>query len=111
MLREIGDVAAAQADLAGARRQRAGDQIEQRGLAGAVRPDQSVAGAVQQPEVDTLAYAQSAEALVQFDRLQCRRRPAAFVAIAVLVPFGDKSAIGTNLPRSLVHGSWASGRR
>jgi hypothetical protein len=52
------------------RSQRAGDQVEQRGLAGAIRPDQRVARTLRQPEVDAVGYAQRAEALAQAERLQ-----------------------------------------
>ena len=42
----IGDVLAVEQDASAARLHHAGEQIDQRGLAGAVRPDQSVAGAL-----------------------------------------------------------------
>ena len=53
-LRQRGDVLAVEQHVAGRGSQRAGDQIDQRGFAGAVRPDQRVAGAARQREIDVV---------------------------------------------------------
>ena len=98
VLRQTGDVGAAQADPAGARRQRSGDQVDQRGLAGAVRPDQRVARAVRQPEVDAIGHPQRAEALAQAKRLQ-RRRLAR--AISWCSPDAVPLTLGQPLARNL----------
>jgi hypothetical protein len=50
------------------RPQHAGHQIDQRGLAGAVGPDQCVALALRQVELDVLGDDQRAEALVELAR-------------------------------------------
>ncbi len=47
---ESGDVLPVETDSAGARAQQPGQQIDQRGLAGAVRPDQRMASALLDPQ-------------------------------------------------------------
>ena len=56
---------------AGVRREHAGDQVERRGLAGAVGADQRVQGAVLDGEVDALDGLDAAEAL---DQARCAIR-------------------------------------
>src|SRR5258708_10300254 len=63
--RQMGDVLAAQQDASGARLEHAGDQIDEAGLAGAVGPDQRMAGAAFEPEVDVARHPQRAEAPAQ----------------------------------------------
>ena len=60
VLRQAGDALVAQEDLARARRQHAGQQVDERGLAGAVRPDERVARA-----------GREARALTSLLRLEC----------------------------------------
>ncbi len=54
-------------------RERAADQVEQRGLAGAVRADQRLAAAARELEVDVRGHGEAAEALVQPARRERRR--------------------------------------
>src|SRR6185437_5057223 len=60
-----GDVFLAEQDLSAVGREHAGDEIDQRGLAGAVRPDQRVARAFRQRDADVVGDDQRAEALVE----------------------------------------------
>ena len=60
-----GDVLAEQQHLPGARRKNAGDQVEQRGLAGAVRPDDRLAVAGHDLERDAAHGMKAAKALGQ----------------------------------------------
>jgi hypothetical protein len=61
---DAGERLAAQLDRAGVGREVAGDQVEQRGLAGAVRTDQRGDDAGRQVEVDVVRRDHAAEALV-----------------------------------------------
>ena len=70
---ERGDVLAAEQDLAGVGPQHAGHQVDQRGLAGAVRPDQRVAHALRQRNLDVARDHERAEALVEAARREHRR--------------------------------------
>ena len=70
----IGDVVAFEHDAAGGRAQHAGQEIDHRGLAGAVRPDQRVPRAFLHREIDVLRGKDAAEALFQSDGLQDRHR-------------------------------------
>ena len=72
LLRQRGDVLAGQPDLARRRRQASGDQVDERGLAGAVGTDQRVPRACLEAEVDVLRHAQRAEILVQPGGFECR---------------------------------------
>ena len=63
--RHPGDLLAAQANRAGARRVDAGDQIEQRGLAGAVGADHGVDRSLVDVETDLRNRGDAAEALGQ----------------------------------------------
>ena len=65
---ERGDVLAAEQDLAAVGAQHPGHQVDQRGLAGAVRPDQRVAHAARQRDLDVLGDHERAEALVEAAR-------------------------------------------
>ena len=58
--------------LAGARRQHAGEQVDEGGLAGAVRPDQRVARACLEREGDVARGAQRAEVLAERARFEQR---------------------------------------
>jgi hypothetical protein len=69
-LRQAGDVLTAEQDAPGARPQRAGDQVDEAGLAGAVRSDQRMAGAALEPEVDRIRDRKRAKALAQALRLE-----------------------------------------
>ena len=62
-LRQPGDFGVVEQDLPGVRRQRAGHQIDEARLAGAVRPDQRVAGAAFEAEIDRVGDNERAEAL------------------------------------------------
>ena len=65
-----GDVAAVQADAARCRRHQAADQVEHRGLAGAVRADQGVDAAGIDREIDGIDRDQSGEMHAQTTGLQ-----------------------------------------
>src|SRR6266581_3853916 len=65
---ERSDVVRAEQDLAAVRAQHPGDEVDERGLAGAVGPDQRVAHPLRQRELDVLRHDQRAELLVQFFR-------------------------------------------
>ena len=71
-LLDLGDVLALEQHLAGARRQHAGQQIDEGGLAGAVRADQRVARAFLQREGDVARGAERAEALAERARFEQR---------------------------------------
>ena len=58
---ERGDVFAGQKNLARVRPQHAGEQVHERGFAGAVRPDERVAHALRQLERDVLRHGERAE--------------------------------------------------
>src|SRR5258706_13621301 len=64
-LRHAGDVLAAEEDAARARRERAGEQVHERGLAGAVRADEGMARAGLEREVDPLRDRERAEILAK----------------------------------------------
>jgi hypothetical protein len=64
-LRQGGDVVAVKQDAAAARRQCASDQIDEGGLAGAVRSDQRVPCALLEAEVDITGHGERAEAAAQ----------------------------------------------
>ena len=65
-----GDVLAAEQDLARGRREEAGQQVEQRGLAGAVGADERVDGALGDAEADVGDRAEAAELLGQLAGLE-----------------------------------------
>ena len=72
-----------------ARRQHAGQEVDEGGLAGAVRPDQGVPRARLEPERDVVGRGEAAEALVQADRLERRghvRSPASAARAPALRP-------------------------
>ena len=71
--RQRGDVLAIEQHPAGMRLEHAGDQIDQRGLAGAVRADQRVARAALERKIDVARDRQRAESPVQVPRLAARR--------------------------------------
>ena len=52
-------------DRAGIARQHSGQQIDERGLAGTIRPDQTDARATRQIEIDLLRHRQRTEILAQ----------------------------------------------
>src|SRR4051812_2462445 len=62
---ERGDVLAAEQDLTAVGSQHAGHQVDQGGLAGPVRPDQRVAHAARQRDLDAFRDDERAEALVE----------------------------------------------
>src|SRR6185312_8317008 len=64
-----------QKDLPRIRPQHPGHQVDERGLAGAVRPDQRVTHAPRQREVDVLRYHERPEPLVQFVLFLMLQRP------------------------------------
>ena len=66
------NVVAAKDDPAGGRPQHAGEQIDHRGLAGAVRPDQSVPRALLDRQRNVMRGDDAAEALFQADRFEDR---------------------------------------
>ena len=70
---ERGDVVAVEEDGPGGRLENAGEQVDQRRLAGAVRPDQGVAGAALELERDVVGRRQAAEALDERARGEDRR--------------------------------------
>ena len=70
---EPGDVAVAEVDRARGGGQEAGEQVEQGGLAGAVRADQGVHAALGDVEVDALHGGEAAELLGQGAGLEQRR--------------------------------------
>ncbi len=63
--REGGDVLFAEMDPAGIGFERAGDEVDQRGLAGAVGTDERVAGALGERDGDVLGDDKRAEGFVQ----------------------------------------------
>ena len=65
---EARDVLAVEHDLPGVGLEHAGDQVDERGLAGAVGADQGMANALRQREVDVLRHHQRAEPLAQLVR-------------------------------------------
>ena len=69
-LRRFGDVLAIEQHTARRRLERAGDQIDQRGLAGAVRADERTPRAALQSEVDIARHLQRAEAAIESLDLQ-----------------------------------------
>ena len=71
--RQIRDVFGPQIDLAGIGRQHAGHQVDQRGLAGAVGPDQRVARAYRQAQFDIAGDHQRSEVLGEAARGKRRR--------------------------------------
>ena len=73
--RPVGDVLAEQQHLSGGHRIDAGDQIEQRGLAGAVRADDGLAVARHDAQRDVARGLQAAEALAQALELENRNSP------------------------------------
>src|SRR4051812_45135859 len=64
-LRHAGDVLAAEEDAARARREGAGEHVDEGRLAGAVRPDQRMARARLEREIDPLRDGEGAEALAE----------------------------------------------
>src|SRR5690606_38107061 len=68
--RQAGDSLAAEPDFAAGRREHARDQVEHRGLAGAVGADQGVPLALHNIQVDLLDYRQGSERLAQVTELQ-----------------------------------------
>ena len=69
-----GDVAALEQHLALRRQEHAGEEIDEGGLAGAVRADQRVARAGLQPEIDVARGGERAEALAERAGFEQRRR-------------------------------------
>ena len=67
-----GDVAAIEQDAPGARRELAGEQIEERGLAGAVRPDDRVERPGLDAQVHRIHRGECAERLAQLARFEKR---------------------------------------
>ena len=78
---QLVDARPAERIVAGIRREQAGEQIDERGLAGAVGADQTDAGARREIEIDRLRDGKRAEALAQTAdredaaRVMARRRP------------------------------------
>ena len=73
MLRpDAGKIFLGDADITAVRPQHAGHQVDQRGLAGAVRSDQRIALAGREIELDIAGNDERTEALVQAARRQCR---------------------------------------
>ena len=72
MRAHAGDVVAVEQDLAGTRRQHAGQQIDDRGLAGAVRADQRMARALLDLERHIVGRDDAAEALFEMIRRRGR---------------------------------------
>jgi hypothetical protein len=70
-LRQPGDVLAAQQDLAGRRREEAGDHVDEGGLSGAVGTDERVADAGLEPKIHAIGDGEGAEALAQPACLEC----------------------------------------
>ena len=70
--RKRGDVVVAKQHLPSIRLQSTGDQVYQRGLAGAVRADQCMARALRQRYRDILRHDERAEAFVQVCGAKCR---------------------------------------
>src|SRR4029077_6619423 len=62
---QMGHLGAVDQDPSGIRLQRAGHQVDKAGLAGAVRPDQRVAGAALQAKIDRIRHLQRAKTLAQ----------------------------------------------
>ncbi len=100
---ERGDVVVAEEDLAAVGPQHAGHQVDQRGLAGAVRPDQRIALAVRQIDLDVVGDHERAEALVEPARRERRSAhvaapppPASSRASPPRMPFGRKITTATS---------------
>jgi hypothetical protein len=68
--RQPGDVLVERDDLAGRGPQEAGEEVEQRGLAGAVGPHEGVHSALMHLEVDAVDRAEAPERLAQTTRPQ-----------------------------------------
>ena len=62
---QIGDVVTAEANRSGVGAQHPGQEVDQRGLAGAIGADQGVAGALRDRERDAAGHDQRAETLVE----------------------------------------------
>jgi hypothetical protein len=69
---ERGDVASVEHDASARRREELGEEIETRGLAGAIRPDQSVNGAALDAQVYRAHREEAGELLAQVLRLEDR---------------------------------------
>ena len=80
VLRKRGDPLVAQEHVARGRRERAGQQVDERRLAGAVRPDQRVPRAVRKGERDVAVRAECAELLREPRRAQRGRHVLAHAA-------------------------------
>ncbi len=89
----------AEKDLAGVRAQHAGQKIDQRRLAGAVRPDQRVARAFGKPKRDVGSDDERAEALEQSARGQRAVTVAAGVAVRAHVAALARRASNASPPR------------
>ena len=70
---EARDVGAEQRDVALSRRQLAADHIEQRRLAGAVRPDERVTGARLDRQADVVHCLEAAKMFREMLEYECRR--------------------------------------
>ena len=86
MRRQRGDVVALEQDAAGVGSQHAGQKVDHRGLAGAVRADQGVAGAALDLQRQVARRGQSAERLDQPLRFQRERHGDFFPAAVVAAP-------------------------
>ncbi len=82
-LRQCGDVIAIQQDTPRGRCETAGDQVDERRLAGTVRTDQGVACARFQAEVDVVCNDQRAEPLVQAGGFQCGSQRNLRIALSI----------------------------
>src|SRR6185312_6684968 len=71
-LRQRGDIGATEQNLARARLERAGDEIDERGLARAVGPDQRMARAGLEPEIHAARHLERAEAAIETARFESR---------------------------------------
>ena len=69
----LGDVPPAELDAARVRRERSGEDAEQRRLAGPVWPDDTHGLAMLQGQVDAIEHGERAEALPDVDRGEDRR--------------------------------------
>src|SRR5262249_30953948 len=97
------DLVGSEKDLSFVGLEHAGDQIDQRGLAGAVRPDQRIALARREIERDTARDDERAEALVQAARRQrrgaharLRSKKRTSRAAPPRMPFGRKITTATS---------------
>ena len=96
--REPGDGRAVEQDLPARRPQHAGEQVDEGGLAGAVRSDQGVAGAFLDRERDRIGGDDAAEPLVEASRFQDRRHgQPPFSGPAALVGAGRRPSCEANL--------------